>query len=288
MGPAKGQVSLFGESESGLVSGIAQGDQGRIWIGVEAYFATADNGGLYRYDPDGNRFTRYDFEDAGPGNRTVYGVSEVVFDRRDYLWVGTHSGLVRRLETTSMESVTFSISDSGTKSSKVEALFVDREGDLWLERHCGPMLKSIGALPGLRSWVYSSEDPKGLRQGHVSTLLVDSNDTLWVAMAESGLSKSGPDRSKFEEVLSGTVFMDIHEDRRGRLWVSSPLKGVMRIDRESNAIVEAYTEDLEGNPMTLIRAIWEDRSGTLHVGHRDDFARFDEASNVWVSVPYES
>ncbi len=181
----------------------------------------------------------------------------------------------------------------GLSSDNVLSLCLDREGDLWVGTDNGGInrlkRKIFNAVPGLHPWDVRSvaEDAKGgiwaafnasglsycnssgvhdFRLGlasNPSTVLVDSQQTVWAGSTTEGLFRFQSNEfvpAPGADIL-GPEILALFEARDGTLWVGSQ-NGLGRRDGQGWKLITS-ANGLSGND---ISAIAEDSSGHLWIG----------------------
>lgn len=174
----------------GVVTGLAQDDQGLLWI--------ATTGGLVRHDGYRFRAYRHDPADAAslPGN-----VVRVVHRARDgRIWIGTEAEGVARYDPATDRFERFGEAE-GIPRLPVRALADDAEGGLWIGTTGGGLLRLAPASRRVEVWRHSPADAGGLPDDRIASLLVDRDGHLWVGTWR-GLARRRAGTGAFERVLS--------------------------------------------------------------------------------------
>ena len=153
--------------------------QGVLWVGTQG-------GGLNRFDAATGRFTAYPV--------TPY-LTQVMFeDRAGMLWLGGQDGGLYRFDPKT-ERISFYRHDSRNprtlSDDKVNAIWEDRQGTLWIGTHNG--LDELDRSRGTFT-IFTTKD--GLPGNAIEGILEDARGYLWLA-THDGLSRFDPWKRTF-------------------------------------------------------------------------------------------
>ena len=166
-------------------------------------------------------------------------VSQVLHDRHGYLWsAGSTEGLVRRADNGR---------DRATElpNDFVEALFEDREGNVWAGTNNGLYRFSFGKI-------FSLTKLDGLPSGKVTS--VETNrKAVWVG-TQAGLTRiEGP---RIQQLLRGLEVLSLKTTRDNNIWAGTT-RGVFAVgDFENSPTVKPVTTELSS-----VTVIEEDAAG---------------------------
>ncbi|MDX1740206.1 MAG: two-component regulator propeller domain-containing protein, partial [Rhodothermales bacterium] len=223
-----GQVPLPGGAYGNYVTSIVQDDLGFMWIGtwgglhrfdgyeVRSFVHVNDDptslsttwveclyvdkagtlwvgtfgGGLNRFDPATETFTRYQRDPANPASLTDDVVTAILEDHTGTLWVGTHGGLnALDRNAGTFRRFRHDPSDSNTLSDdQVRALYEDRDGTLWVGTGSpsDPPYDQAGLnrfdreTRSFRAYFHEPGDPSSLIDSQVRAIMEDSDGRFWV------------------------------------------------------------------------------------------------------------
>jgi signal transduction histidine kinase/ligand-binding sensor domain-containing protein len=238
------RVALPADAE-GPVLAVREDTEGRLWAAspraivrrtspnsgfeVVERLAVASNrwqslsvdrrGRMWRSDFE-HGFTQVDAassESAGRTSGRVWGL-KLLHDTHDVLWVATRGrGLWRVDDPEGRRPPTMLTADDGLVHDAVQAVFEDRDGNIWLGTPAGLQRLSPKRVAPLKDL------------GVVRVLEAMPDGSVWVGTS-NGLSRvSSTGRRAFTSAdgLSGTVVLTLHADRTGGLWVATE-SGVSR------------------------------------------------------------
>jgi ligand-binding sensor domain-containing protein len=273
----------------GAVYTLAQGPDGYLWLGTQT--------GVYRFD--GVR--------AVPLRLPALGTTEVgaLLPARDgTLWIGTLEGLVSWKDGRLTEHPIFN-------HSRLDALLEDRDGTVWVGTALGGPSGKLCAIRTDSTECHGDDRRFGAA---VQALYEDSEGSLWVG-ARSGLWRWKPgapvqyqttpvtERQTLAQgdhesglvvasgdgtirQLTGTVMTDYRvagspssldacrllRDRHGGLWIGTLTHGILHV---AGGRTSRFTHH-DGLSSDQVKALFEDREGTVWVGTAAGLDRFHE------------
>jgi ligand-binding sensor domain-containing protein/signal transduction histidine kinase len=289
--------------EQGLASysmhDLVQTSDGQILIGTDK--------GLVRFD--GTRFTSIPAEPADVNAN--YPIFSLLVARDGALWIGTnHKGLIVQRGA---KSRVYTSAD-GLAGNTVESLYQDDNGDIWVgttagtcrfaheQFQCLPTRATqathmwsnivddnaggvlIAAQSGLLDWKQGSlvtvQCSSEIKAGEISSLFRDHSQKIWAGTAKGFFRLRYRDNRATLEAQPGVAgpVINIAEDNRGNLWVSSLGQGLYRLNQSG---VEHSVQ-----PGQFIQSLLADRDGNLWIGSSvDGLTRWTDGSFIPYGVP---
>jgi PAS domain S-box-containing protein len=262
---------------------IAEDKDGRLWIGTWG-------GGLNRYDPATETFTRYQHNRKDPSSLSDDAVTTLKIDSNGDLWVGTLAGLDRFDSATStFEHFRNDPKDARSLSSNViSTIFEDSSHQLWIGTGAlgneGSGLNRFDPSTGKAiRYQHDKRDPASLSSDNISAIYEDKDGILWIATG--GFSLSGGGLNRFDprtgkalafkhdpnnpDSISGNDLMSLWGDSSGTLWIGTWASGLSRMELPHPGTFTNYqnnpyfADSLSGDE---VWALFKDRLGTLWVG----------------------
>ncbi|MDF2176819.1 two-component regulator propeller domain-containing protein [Aliiglaciecola sp. CAU 1673] len=278
--PSQPQFVSVGDARQipeNVVSSLAQGSNGFIWVGAAA--------GLVRYD--GYRFKLYIHDEDDPQSLGGNFVRALVARKDGSIWVGTEPGglSIYRPQTDSFERP-FSNADIevAPQLASVSAIAEADNGDMWLGTGNGlvRMLAdgSYRLYPGFS---------RGLLHGDIRSLVTDNAGRLWVG-SRGGLNLYRPGSDDFiavpypDDSSGDSLFVrTLYKDSLGKLWIGTEYNGALRLDPDTKAftpMLEGIDSQLNSAPIYAFREISDNEIWVARIGGIDR-ANFDNGQ--WIS-----
>ena len=217
------------------IAGIAQSDDGYVWIG------TRD--GLARFD--GARFTIFNRFNTPALRSNMF--RDVRSGRDGSIWGATDEGLVRYRAG---HFTVYTVED-GLPNSYIQSIGVGPSGEVWIGTAQGIVRVADGRKIGF-------EPMPGVPRGLVGNVFPDSSGNIWFSRVRTMFRRTG---NEVQQVaLVGAVNQSIngiHEDRRGGIWLAAT-DGVFKL------VDGAFT--LYAPAPTAVRTVIVDVDGALWAG----------------------
>lgn len=264
------------QAENGLpqntVHAILQTRDGFLWVGTE--------GGLARFD--GIQFAVYSTQNT-PALRSNH-IRSLAESPDGSLWITTAAGVTRFTHgqfinsgagqpDATRDDTPDSFKNSTAKTlglnlNKINALYRDRTGTLWVGTETG-LARVIGgrAAPLEPADSFSGQTILAITQ--------DREGDLWVGTESNGLGILRPEKfTTFtkQDGLGDDWVRCVLEDRSGAVWIGTDSGGLTRY---RNGKFTSFTTR-DGLTSNVILALAEDTDGTLLIGTPDGLNRFHD------------
>jgi ligand-binding sensor domain-containing protein/signal transduction histidine kinase len=260
------------------VRSILQDRKGNLWFGTEG-------GGVIKFD--GKFFTNYTEKD-GLNNNVVRCILE---DQAGNLWFGTQHGVCKydgnrvedlgsgdksdpasqqdiiRVKGKPVKSFFRYTENVGLGSNRVESIFQDKKGNIWIGTSKGGVTK----FDGKRFYQYTEKE--GLSNNSVFSILQDKAGNMWFGTDGGGIIKF--DGQKFtnyteDEGLADNTIYSIYQDKDENLWFGTFEGGVSKFAKGKGTESEETTftnyAGSQGFANTCVYSILQDKNGTLWFG----------------------
>jgi signal transduction histidine kinase/ligand-binding sensor domain-containing protein/CheY-like chemotaxis protein len=269
--------------------------QGVLWVGT-------GSGGLTRFDPLTEQFTRYRHDPGDAGTLSNNVVRAVYEDRRGVLWVGTVDGLNRFDARTKTFIHYKNIPGDPTSLShkEVRCIVGDLQGNPWIGTWGGGLNRLNRGPDGTYTFtrfLESPHNPNSLTDDRVSSIQVDPAGWFYIGTA-GGFTHFDPvtgtavryqkppgTPNSLADNRINALYLDMEPSGTSFLWICTD-KGLHRFNCRTKKI-SGY-RDVPNAPKSLsnklILSFYKDRAGNYWIGtNADGIYRFNPASSQFGS-----
>jgi PAS domain S-box-containing protein len=257
-----------------MVNGIYEDRERILWI------AAID--ALNRVDRKTGQYTFY--RTAGPGVSPR--PTAIIEDRSGFLWVGSDSRGLTRLDPTTGLFRTFRHSPTdrfSLSSDFVVRLLIDHAGTLWATTYNG--LDRFD--PATSHFTVYKLNKQGAAQFDIE-VKEDRQGALWIGTHSAGLERFDPATERFTAIykhdandptsLSNNRVNSVLFDHSGTMWVGTQ-DGLDKFDSKTGRFKTYYEQDgLSGN---LVSCILEDERGNLWMSTNNGLSVFDPSKQTF-------
>ncbi len=251
---------------------LFEDSKGSLWIGTY-------NGGLNRYDREGDGFVHLVHDSSSPSSLSGNSVWSVSEDSSGLLWVGVWGGGLNKLdrETGKCTHIRHAPGDSlSLLDDRVLCQLWDRTGSLWVGTYRGLDLYNP-SRGHFHHFQHIPGDPASMSEGMVTSIFEDQDGDIWIGTLDNGLNRYDRTRSIFVPYgkspgrgggLSSDRLASIVQDSSGTLWIATRDAGVTLLDKRTG-LTTSLRHD-EGDPGSLsvdaVSSIYRDHYGGIWIG----------------------
>lgn len=253
-------------------------DSSQVFVGTK--------GGLTTIDIKTNNYSHYPYN-IGKEEKDIFTINK---DKDNRIWVGTEEGILLFNQTTGEYlDPGFCTESSFKNNERVNDIYFDTENNMWLASREG--LVRVG-LDSLKCKLYSALDTGMYRLPNYDckTIIVDSNDVLWIGMAGGGVCKGVRDAdninlyqfinhtSEGEDTLSisNNMVLSVLEGNKNNLWVATYGGGLNNLNKD-NEFFTSYTED-DGLANNAIYGLLRENDSLIWMSTNFGLSRFNTQS----------
>lgn len=266
-----------------------------LWVGTGS-LQEEKRGGVVTYN---ERQGRYFLQNPGLSNLQV---TSLVMDQKGTLWVGSQNGLF------SYDPLTKNITHyqhnpfdpSSLSEDKINALYEDDSGILWIATDGGGINKYAPAKDRFHRYQADPSDPNSLQKAAVGAVLKDHAGTVWIGYHNNGLDRY--DRSTGEirhyahddndpQSLNHDHVTALFEDHNQNLWIGTT-RGLDIFNPAEETFTHYYSD--ETNPRSIaagaIKVILEDQAHQLWIGTEEPgtLNYFDPLTGLFTRYVHDS
>lgn len=254
-----------GLADSYIVS-LLKAKDGTLWIGSIS--------GLHRYNEDQDNFERFAHNDTIPSSISNSTAACIFQDSKDRIWIGTSNGL--NLWQPRKKSFTRFLLGTHTVH-KIYALAEDHKGTLWIGTSEG--LISMTIVNGEAKFRFLQPFSNQINQvndNHVTSIIEDREQNLWIGTKQTGLSKLNLQTGAISTYTYSSLnpngicsnnIRKIMLDADGKLWIAT-IHGINVYHPASASFTTLQNEP--GNPASLsqnsVYDIFQDKQGIIWAG----------------------
>lgn len=205
------------------------------------------------------------------------GITAILRDRQDQLWLGTISSGLFRLTELGLEQLQV---EQGLPNNRVLALFEDVEGSLWVGTN--------GGLMRLRDTPFTTVTiAQGLSDNYVRTLIEHSDGNLWIGSSNGLDLQIGQQIEKIRLPNGKPVpsVLSLAEAPNGDVWVGTYNEGVFRFRQRQLITHYQRADGLASHEVRAILPInddeaWFGTSGGLSHLQGEEFKTYTAADGL--------
>ncbi len=289
-----------------LVRALYVDKQGTLWVGTGFLFTTSNElGGLNRFDPKTETFTRYLHDPADPNSLIDNKVRGMLEDSKGNFWIGTGGDGLHRMdrENGTFTRLTFDPANPNKLSSPrlrglvaqapsrhITSIFEDWKGRLWITAVWGGLNVFDPASGAVRHFE-AEKDEHNLTTNFLWQTFQSADGVIWIATGSGGSTvfkvKRQDEQFPFfdfrKDASIGDNVTAIAKDHEDNIWLGfSNGIPLIRYDRKTGRVFHASTGNPDGKrddglSARLVSCLSVDREGALWIGTERGLFRRDPA-----------
>lgn len=248
---------------TGFITTMTEDASQNLWIGME-------DGGLFRYERDSDRFTRFLDDPTDPNTLVGEIVRVLLADRQNNIWIGTgfgkyeNAGGLIRFDPTTGTSNRYLHEPNNANSlidNRVSALMEDQEGRILAGTYQNGLHYYDPEKDEFIRMVYDAADPDRLYPppGHkvwemspfITILHQDQKGGFWIGTCGGGINYFDPNSNKVSHFVHDSAsrigitndkLWSFFEDRSGQIWLGTLTQGGLHKMDPFAPEITRYTE----------------------------------------------
>ncbi len=295
-----GRISNNNNSLPGnYVVKLAEDHDGKIWIGLQ-------KDGVSSYDPATGLFRSYDLSNIDSTTPLTRAVSMLFIDKENNVWVGiTQKGFVKLDKVTGKYTHYNVLSDTNTFYSKefranynsAYSMYEESKGIYWIATHDGlyRFIEHTGEMRPVRAKPLQKNliQKNTLRDDLFNTIVPDKNG-LWLSSWAGGLSyyefathqwSNYKFNSRFRNVATTNVVVDLKSKNENELWVASLDKGLGIFNKTTRQFSFFRDDTLYSMiPGKSCALVMQDRQNNVWMVHENGLAKIQPYEKKFIFV----
>ncbi|HRI58572.1 MAG TPA: two-component regulator propeller domain-containing protein, partial [Saprospiraceae bacterium] len=283
--------------------------RGALWVGTGFPFDTRNpGGGLNRYDPKTETFTRYLHDPDDPNSLANNKIRSLLEDSKGNFWVGTggdglhlmdrEKGTFTRLkydpanpEKLSAPWVRGTIAATQLPEYHITSIIEDRDGRIWITGFPGG-LNVYDPVSGIKRHFEQGKSEGDLSGNHLWQTFQTGDGVTWIATAGAGQKvfkvKKQDERFPFwgwlpaDAGFRGDKVSAIAKDHEGNIWIGfSTGTPLVRLDQKTGRILPVQSGNAAAGGFNAreVTSLSLDREGLLWIGTENGLFRRDHPAN---------
>ncbi|MEP4890590.1 MAG: two-component regulator propeller domain-containing protein [Aliiglaciecola sp.] len=260
------------------VFAILEDHQHRLWIAT-------DGGGLNLFNAAKQTFTAFKEADNSATAPTSNRILSLFLDAQNYIWIGYRNGNFSRFNPDDKTFEHFNIRELVPELKKDAGIvsIVEDDNFLWLASSENGLFKFDKKSHSMERLYSGSKSP--FFSDSLKHLFVDTQQRLWVASADAGVSVTDPQKLQFSnwqydanqaDSLPSNLAQTIYQDRQQRIWIGTDA-GVAVWDGKNSFTSFTTTDGLTDNNTLSIQ---QDSTGLIWLGTLNGITKS-------IEVPFE-
>ncbi len=281
--PASGKFVRY-EHDAARADSLASDDINAIALDAHGgLWAATWPGGIDYLAPGTRAFVHYRIDRAAAPDPKLNIVRALQIDARGALWIGTENGVV----LWPLGQPWDSRQRLDSPSTRVNSLYADRAGTVWVATRGAGLLRWDGKARRLQTYLHRANDPYSLPADNVRAVMQDRGGMLWVASFTDGIALC----NLFSEGFARLIPFDANRaDPQpdnwlqaivgapdDRLWLSGN-SGFALFDPASGAVIKQFRA-APGKPGALgsnnVYSLYQQPGGPLWIGTAAGLHRLD-------------
>ena len=249
---------------SNRISSLYADDNGCIWIGTSG-------GGLNKYDPVENKFTRYYFQTS---SKELYGsiINSIAKDAYGNIWIGTNNDGLIKFDLETEEYIQFFHDPTNPESisdNNITIVFVDKKGNIWIGTASGGLNLFIPEAQNFKIYKHDPNNSLSISGNSISDIIEGNDGELWISTLFNYLNCFNPEDESFikhHENIPQSIY-SINFMGQDSLWISSGFRGLFLSNISEKSIKRFYSGTRKGMlSYSTILCLFKDRDGNMWIG----------------------
>lgn len=269
---------------SDLVTALALDSRNNLYIGT--------SGGLTVFSADRSTARHYTYDANNPGGLGANGISALLVDTEDQLWIGTAGGGISRFDPTTETFQNWRHDPADANSlvhDFVDRIAQDSKGRIWIATRGYGLARLLEDGRSFKTYRHEPGNPRTIGSDIVSDIHADRRGNLWIATDHGGLALYHEESDAFfhlrhhvydRTTLNSNQLRRIYEDRDGNLWIGAVPTGVNLYDASKSRfrVLTHHPEDPNSLDHNGVLSLLQDKDGLIWIGTENGLNSYNRHS----------
>ncbi len=243
----------------------------QLWIGTR-------NGGVNRFDRRRGVFVRY-YHGNNNNSLSSNFIQTFFDDSEGNIWIGHRNGAIDILNKKKGSIEQLKINGNKFSNSSVKAITQMHDKSIWIGTQGNGIFKiklRDGKIIETINYLHERNQPNSISGNYILSLMVDSDNRLWIGTEDEGLNILDIRQEKFFHYksdpldyssLNNNSIYTIYEDIIGNIWIGTYAGGINLTTK--GGVSFQYYKHLPGSSNSPahnnINSFWEDVKGNIWI-----------------------
>ena len=230
--------------------------KGELWLFINGQ-------GLGRYNPTKDQITIVE--------SSLSGVSCIVSDRNNLLWIGTGNGIF--LFNSQLNILTAFPQNHMLRDQNISSILCSSTGDIWIGNN-GSGINIWNPGSSTLAYIIEGDNANDLRSGAVADIYQDRDQRVWIGTQRGGLCVRESHPSPFVNIVHeawnpnsppNNFIRSFCEDEKNNLWIGTDGQGLSCWNRHSGRFETFKHGNSAGPASNIIVSICEDYTNRVWI-----------------------
>ncbi len=235
-----------------------------IWIGTY-------NGGLNKWNPEKENFTRYKNKAGAYGNC----ISSMAHDSRGDFWIVTYDRGINRFDSNTGKFTLFNNNDIDFGENTKKDIFIDNNDMIWIATTGAGLIRFNSITKNFKQY-NTKGDGNGTNKSRITSIIQEDDNHLLIGVDQGGINRLNIKTEKFEYLiydeswekgLNNNGIWELYKDEENILWVGTTGGGVNYYNPKSERF-HPFHHSPTSNSVSydVVGCLFEDSEGKIWIG----------------------
>ena len=283
-----------------IVRVLYEDSDNTLWVGTGFTWNNTGEGGLNRFNPATNTFTRYMNKPEDPNSLKANQVRAICEDKQGNFWIGTNknglhkmnreTGEFARYEFNPEYPEAFSIPEATMEMHHITFIKEDLQGFLWI----GTYAHGIYRWDPLSNTM-TNYGTQGIQSGNYKENSswwshVSNDGLIWISTQENKLFQIDPYIPQISDIQQNTQISSLVIKDTSELWMGTFNKGLLQKNRITERIMQFTSSKKDARSLSndTVTNLYVDQKDQLWIGTANGLNLFNESSNSFTRFMHDT